>query len=156
MPFSGNRWENKMGIMDVGLGSSFDQEMRYILLLSCSEQAHTSTWIECMDYIVTYAGDYDYSENNLHGYGEYRFAEFSSRNSISAVVLRNLAYRGLITVHLKKQDLLFLISEDGLELASNMNSNYASDYKSLADDITYQLKDITDHDLMALVTKGRI
>ena len=54
------------------LGGAFELSLRYLLLLDNIENKYmTEDRICCLDYMITYASDFDMYDYNLHGNNEF-------------------------------------------------------------------------------------
>lgn len=82
------------------IGSTFEISLRILLMLNqLSLQSLDERQIEIIDFISVYAADFGLLDENLHGYGEYRYSEFPARKQPVAVALKNLVLDGYIRLN---------------------------------------------------------
>lgn len=130
--------------MNYGLGSVFEQALRYLLLLYEIEGKSNINRICALDYIATYAADFSLDTTNLHGYSEYRFNEYASRSMTAFEALRELAYRNLIHAIPTSEGLQYTITESGQKLCTSLISEYADEYLNIVSEINEKLSSSSD------------
>lgn len=130
--------------MNYGLGSVFEQSLRYLLLLYEIEDKSNINRICMLDYIATYAADFDLETTNLHGYSEYRFNEYASRSMTAFEALQELAYRNLIHVIPTNHGLQYAINDSGQTLCTSLISDYADEYLNIIDEVNETISSWSD------------
>lgn len=111
------------------VSSTFEMALRILLLLSKVKSHMLSIMQICeIDFIAVYAADFDLLDENLHGYGEYRFSEFAARKSIVSDAVKRLVIKRCLNFKLSQKGYLFQISTEGFRLINEVNDTYAEEY----------------------------
>ena len=111
------------------IGSAFEISLRILLMLNqLSPQSLDERQIEMIDFISVYAADFGLLDENLHGYGDYRFSEFPARKQPVAVALKNLVLDEYIRLNPTLAGYKYFISEKGKEICKKLSSVYAGEY----------------------------
>ncbi len=111
------------------IGSPFELSLRILLMLNeLSEFSLERQQIEAIDFIAVYAADFGLLDENLHGYGNYRFSEFTARKLIIEPALRDLVLDGYIRIKPFSDGYRYSITEKGKGACLQMNSGYADEY----------------------------
>lgn len=112
------------------ISSTFEMSLRILLLLSEVKEHTLSIMQMCeIDFIAVYAADFGLLDENLHGYGEYRYSEFLTRKPIVSNAVKRLVIRKCINFKLTKNGYHFQINNEGLTLANKLSTPYAEEYK---------------------------
>lgn len=112
------------------IGSSFEISLRMLLMLNeLSDFALDDQQISAIDFIAVYASDFNILDENLHGYGSYRFSEFPSRIQLVSVALKRLVLDEDILFAPNKKGYAYKISRFGKEKAKAFSSSYSDEYK---------------------------
>lgn len=115
------------------LGSQFEASLRILLLLEAAQNETLTTGaITALDYITVYSHDFGFSESNLHGENKYRFGEFSSRRQTIMTAIKELVLDGLVLVICSSSGFHYKLSNDGLDFAESLNTEYANAYYEIA------------------------
>lgn len=90
------------------ISSTFEMALRILLLLS-RVRSHTLNIMQIceIDFIAVYAADFGLLDENLHGYGEYRFSEFLARKSVVWEAVKDLVIERLLDFKLSKKGVSF-------------------------------------------------
>ena len=136
------------------LGGSLELALRFMLLLDvCDEKCIPTTRLCCLDFISTYAGDFGLDEGNLHGYSNYRYSEFVSRQIVAGDAVRRLVLRGYVDVNTNETGFAYSLTSTGSEACKALDNDYVSDYSSIAGHVSHALSGKSDKDLMAMIHK---
>lgn len=136
------------------IGSSFELSLRYLLLLDvCDEINISETRLCCFDFIATYAGDFGFCEENLHGYNTYRYSEFISRQISAPDAIRQLVIKGYVYVTPTKDGFKYYLTESGHKKCNTMQNDYISNYSSIAGHISHVLHYKSDDELISMIHK---
>ena len=136
------------------IGSSFELSLRYLLLLDvCDETQLTETRLCCFDFISTYARDFGFCEENLHGYNTYRYSEFISRQISAPEAIRYLVIKGYVNVTPTKDGFKYSLTESGHKKCNTLQNDYISNYSSLAGHISHVLHEKSDDELIIMIHK---
>jgi hypothetical protein len=84
--------------------------------------------ITAIDFISVYAGDFGILDENLHGYGSYRFSEYLSRKTLVSDALRQLVLSRLLVIHATQSGYTYSISDQGMEFFKRIDNSYAKEY----------------------------
>lgn len=138
--------------MDNILGTEFEISLRYILLLDIAEDyPMTETRLCALDFIATYAADFNYSDENLHGISSYRFSEYLHRQMEAKAAIKSLVLTGLAKVKANKQGFFYSLSRTGKEKAPLLKSDYANEYWNIACVLFDDTRNMSDTQLSALI-----
>ena len=119
------------------IGSEFEMSLRILLMLeTLYGTALDSITIGAIDFISVYAADFRILEDNLHGYGAYRFSEFPARKGLVSSALRELALSGLVDVSTAPSGIEYCINQAGLEVCQGLTNSYAEEYQAAVDAVT--------------------
>lgn len=142
------------------LGSSFEITLRILLMLNeIPSLALDSQQISAIDFIAVYAADYKILDENLHGYGSYRFSEYPSRKQTVSSAIKKLVLDGYILFTPNKKGYAYKISNSGRTLAKSLAGSYSDEYKIAIHAVTSNydisneqtmLNDINQHTIRSL------
>ncbi len=142
------------------LGSSFEISLRILLMLNeMPSLALDAQQISAIDFIAVYAADYKILDENLHGYGSYRFSEYPSRKQMVSSALKTLVLDGHILFTPNKNGYAYKISNSGRMLAKSLAGSYSDEYKIAIHAVTSNydisneqamLNDINQHTIRSL------
>lgn len=139
--------------MNVGIGSEFEQSIRYLILIYAIGEAMPEDRICSLDFITTYAADFGIGSNNLHGSSGYRFGEFTSRAFTAKESLLYLALHELIKVSLTDQGCVYEITNAGNDFVNALHSSYVGMYLNIADSVNLHFQNVSTKDLHKIVTQ---
>lgn len=142
-----------MEAISVGIGSTFEQAIRYLLLMYTVDGSLSEDRINCLDFITTYEADFGIGSSNLHGNSGYRFGEFTSRTFTAKKALLELARRGLIHIEPTNQGCVYGITNNGNDFINDLSSSYVSMYVEIADRVDYHFKNMPTRKLHDLITR---
>lgn len=129
----------------------FEMGLRMVLLLSVSPQNTFSVdRIVGLDFITSYAADFDLPYANLHGDNHMKYGEIVSRRLLVQEAVKDLVTRGLLNVSIDR-GYLFSISENGKKYSRSLKSEYAKTYKEIAKTVIKKYKDNTDAGILATI-----
>ena len=112
------------------LASSFELSLRILLMLDILDnRALDEEQIAAIDFIAVYAADFGILDENLHGYGAYRFSEYPARRKTVSEALRGLVLDGYVELKPNAVGYAFTITNAGRSLCSKFNNGYASEYR---------------------------
>ena len=141
------------------ISSTFEMALRILLLLS-RVRSHTLNIMQIceIDFIAVYAADFGLLDENLHGYGEYRFSEFLARKSVVWEAVKDLVIERLLDFKLSKKGYLFKINTVGLNFADGITAPYAEEYRLAVETVinayklseSRMLKEINQYTLRSL------
>ena len=125
--------------------------LRMILLLSVSPKDTFSVdRIVGLDFITSYAADFDLPYKNLHGDNHMRYGEIVSRRLLVQEAVKDLVTRGILNVTVDR-GYLFSISESGKKYSRSLKSEYAKTYKEIAKVVIKKYKDNSDAGILATI-----
>ena len=133
------------------ISSTFEMALRILLLLS-RVRSHTLNIMQIceIDFIAVYAADFGLLDENLHGYGEYRFSEFLARKSVVWEAVKDLVIERLLDFKLS--------NAVGLNFADGITAPYAEEYRLAVETVinayklseSRMLKEINQYTLRSL------
>ena len=112
--------------------SPFEMSLRIVLLLaSAPKEKFSVDRIIGLDFISCYFSDFGLPFPNLHGDNGYRYGEIVGRRLLVQEAVKSLVTQGLIEVTIDR-GYLFSISASGSKYAEKLETDYAIDYKAIA------------------------
>ncbi len=119
---------------DFVLASSFEMSLRILLMLdTLSDTMLDEEQITAIDFIAVYAADFGLLDENLHGYGAYRYSEYPARRGLVAEAVRSLVLDRYIALNPDDDGYSFYITDLGKEVCRKLSSEYASEYRIAVD-----------------------
>ena len=85
--------------MSSGIGSVFELSLRILLLLNEVNEKLEEEQIGAIDFAAVYAADFGILDENLHGYGNYRYGEYLAKKPAISSALRNLVLNGYVLLY---------------------------------------------------------
>lgn len=112
------------------LGSPFEMSLRSLLMLDELIDIELDEQRICaIDFIAVYAGDFNLLDENLHGYGNYRYSEYPARKSLAKEALKALVLDGTVSFSPNQNGFTYKISESGREVCKGLIGSYAEEYR---------------------------
>lgn len=112
------------------LGSPFEMSMRILLMLDEMIKIELDEQRICaLDFIAVYAADFNLLDENLHGYGNYRYSEYPARKNLAKQALKILVLNGTISFSPNQNGFTYKISESGHKVCKGLTSSYAEEYR---------------------------
>lgn len=140
--------------MDKVLGTSFETSLRMLILLYvANKDKMTENMLCAIDFITIYALDFGLSDNNLHGYGSFRFGEFGSKKIITKQALIELVRDSLVDVKSTKNGFIYSINNLGKIYMRKFECFYADDYRITASIVFDKLCDKGEDEIIAMINK---
>lgn len=111
------------------IGSTFEISLRILLMLNeLSPVKLDEQQIGTVDFIAVYAADFGLLDENLHGYGNYRYGEFPARKQLIATALKNLVLDGYVRLYPTASGYKYSLLETGKKICARLTSSYANEY----------------------------
>lgn len=111
------------------IGSTFEISLRILLMLNeLSPMRLDEQQIRAIDFISVYAADFGLLDENLHGYSNYRYSEFSARKHIVDAALKNLVLDGYVRLYSTSIGYSYSILDAGRTVCDKLTSSYAKEY----------------------------
>lgn len=112
------------------LASAFELSLRIMLMLdTLPARALDEEQIAAIDFIAVYAADFGILDENLHGYGAYRFGEYPARRKTVSDALRELVLDGHVELKPGTSGYDFAITDNGKSFCAKITNGYASEYR---------------------------
>ena len=112
------------------LASTFELSLRIMLMLDALPvSALDEEQIAALDFVAVYAADFGILDENLHGYGAYRFGEYPARRKNTSDALRGLVLDGYVELVPSVSGYDFAITDKGRALCAKITNGYASEYR---------------------------
>ena len=112
------------------VGSAFETSLRIIVLLNeIKTHPLSEQQISCIDFLSIYGADYDLLDENLHGYGIFRFSEYSAKRELIAISLKKLVLRRLVNFIKTKSGYLYSLTNEGENVAKRIRDSYSDEYR---------------------------
>lgn len=111
------------------IGSTYEISQRILLMMASTPDLSLDEFqITALDFIAVYAGDFDILDENLHGYGNYRFSEYLSRKTLVSDALRQLVLSRFLAIHTTESGYSYSISDSGMAFFKKIDNSYAKEY----------------------------
>lgn len=121
--------KEKDSMKETLIGSSFEMSLRILLMLDVAPDVGLDeTQIAAIDFISVYAADFGLLDENLHGYGNYRFGEYPYRRELVTEALRELTLSRYVMLCADEDGFKFFITEDGRGVCGKLSDSYAEEY----------------------------
>ena len=131
--------------------STFEMELRIATLLCVEPNKKFSVErILAMDFISCYAASFDFASTNLHGDNSFMYSELSSRRALIQEAIKPLVYRGVVEASIDR-GYLYQITKVGKEYVLSLESEYAQEYRTIAETVISELGNYTDEELMRII-----
>lgn len=114
--------------MTSGIGSVFELSLRILLLLNEVSERLDEEQIGAIDYAAVYAADFGILDENLHGYGNYRYGEYLARKPVVSTALRSLVLNGHVLLHSGNSGFSYSVSDEGKQKCAYLKDEYADEY----------------------------
>lgn len=111
------------------LGSVFEISLRILLMLrELFPSKLDEQQVSALDFISVYASDFGLLDENLHGYGDYRFSEYPARKHMVDSALKNLALDGYVRLSPTPTGYRYAITELGMAVCKQLDNDYTEEY----------------------------
>ena len=134
----------------------FELSLRALLILSCSNEAKTSDMIAAIDFMTVYGKTFGVSSYNLHGDNTYRYSEFTSRLNLINQAVKRIALDKLADVSDLSGKLGYTINQAGDKYASSFESEYAVEYRQLAQNAIALIGHKTEQEIISIISKQAV
>lgn len=112
------------------LGSPFEMSLRILLMLNEAENHQLDIQSICaIDFIAIYAADFSLLDENLHGYGHYRYSEYLAKNELATSALKMLVLYETVEFFPNRNGFLYKINKSGEDVCNNLKNSYAEEYQ---------------------------
>ncbi len=137
------------------VGSTFEISLRILLMFNeIKEVDLDEQQIASIDFISVYAADFGILDENLHGYGSYRFSEYPARKSLVTAAIKDLVLDGYVRFIPSKDGFKYAITSDGRRICGDLTDDYAKEY-AIAVRAVMRNFDITDGEKLSAVINQR-
>ena len=121
--------EKKEEMSESALGSVFEISLRILLMLKeLFPSKLDEQQVSALDFISVYASDFGLLDENLHGYGDYRFSEYPARKHMVDSALKNLVLDGYVRLSPTPTGYRYSITELGMAVCKQFDNDYAKEY----------------------------
>ncbi len=137
------------------VGSVFEISLRILLILNETKNvAIDEQQLAATDFIAVYAADFGILDENLHGYGSYRFSEYPARKLLVSSAIKDLVLDGYVRILPTKDGYLYTITEEGRGICRRLTNSYAHEYIIAVQAVMENLN-IADEDKMISIIRER-
>ena len=141
-------------MMHSALDTTFEMSLRVLLLLSVTPKAYSADMLALADTLTIYSGHFGITDRNLHGESRYVLDEYDARRELAKEAVKFLTLRGLVTALYDTQGFRYEINADGEEYICGNNSEYALEYRSVAQVIARVINNKTEREIFNLMRKN--
>ena len=135
--------------------SIFETELRCLLLLSAKRQSLSLDRIVSLDFISCYSEEFQLPFANLHGNNDYMYSEITSRRLLLRDAVKSLVTQGMVDVSIDG-GYLFSISDRGRKYIKKLESEYSSEYKTIAEEAIKMYKNKSDVELELMIQNNAL
>ena len=129
----------------------FEMSLRISLLLSSApDMLFSLDRLLCLDFIVCYASEFGFPYDNLQGDNDYKYGEMVGRRILIQEALKDIVIRGLVNVSIK-DGYVFSATDVLLDYSKNMESDYAEEYREIAEEVTSAYISESDNSLLQMI-----
>ena len=112
------------------IGSPYEMSLRILLMLDELTNFELDEQRICaIDFIAVYAADFKLLDENLHGYGNYRYSEYPARKNLAKDALKILVLDGTVSFYPNQNGFTYKISESGRKVCRGLTYSYADEYR---------------------------
>lgn len=123
------------------IGSTFETSQRILLLLdTLSNLQLDEHQIAAIDFISIYAADFNILDENLHGYGNYRFSEYPAKKTVISNALKQLVLCRYVAIATTSSGFTYSITNSGKALIHKIQNSYAKEYAIAVNAVIEQFK----------------
>lgn len=134
--------------------TKFELSLRALMLLSAdSATPKTLDMIALLDTIAIYGEDFGISVENLHGDIDFALDEFDARREIMKLAIKDLVLQGLAISVKGSEGFRYTISPTGDEYCKRLTSDYAVEYKQLAQEVKHLVKLQSEKEIFDMISK---
>jgi hypothetical protein len=113
--------------------TTFEISLRVLLTLEASNgKPLTADMVTALEFTAVYGRDFGLSDSNLHGENDFKFGEIALRRVLTKEAIKDMVLDGLLEVESSRDGFLYRLSERGKQNATNLSSDYADTYRSMA------------------------
>lgn len=132
----------------------FEASLRILLLLSIDEtKEYSQDEIVTADFISTYAKEFSLADKNLHGDGEFCFAEYTNRRALIKSAIQTLVLDRLLLFTATGNGFSYKISPAGMQYVQKLYTEYAKEYIAVATTVWDYLSTLSNSAALSLVNK---
>ncbi len=135
--------------------STFEMELRLLLLLSSNRKPTSIDWLINMDFIICYADKFQLPYVSLHGNNPRMYGELSNRRMLAQDAIKELVVKGLADAEIDN-GYSYKITPEGRKYIKLLKSEYATQYKEIAKDAIKLFKECSDSDLGHVIQDNAI
>jgi len=136
--------------------STFEMELRTLLLLSAAKKKPFALErIISMDFIVCYAGSFQFPYLNPQGDNQFMFSELASRRERIREAVKSLVVQGFLDVGFDN-GYVFTITDSGSKFIRKLKSDYAVQYKQIAVEAVKRYRDYSDLQLDHIIHESAV
>ena len=134
------------------MNSGMETQYRLLLLLSLlPRDMYSSRRLSSMDFICVYGQTFGLAEKNLHGNSWMKFTEYATRGWSIDEGLKNLVLRRWAQVAAVDSGYLYSITDEGLEAAAELGTNYAYEYCAVAEQVIERFGNCSEKELDEMI-----
>ena len=139
--------------MNKVFNTPFENSLRILLMLSIIKKPITADMVSALDFISLYGNSFKITDSNLHGENLSNFSEFTSRREIVASSLKELVIKGLVVISNQLNGFCYAISKTGHDVATQLDTDYATEYLACIRSALSFAKDKTEKQLLSLINE---
>lgn len=128
--------------------SRFEISLRILLILNFYNFALSEDYIVAIDLFNTYGKMYEFTDNNLHGNNELGYSEISTRKTLFKSAFKFLIKKALIAPGETDKGFTYRITNEGMELARKLTSDYANEYRSEMEKIFSKTRNLSEFEII--------
>lgn len=138
-------------MMDRLFNSTLENELRILLILYENRDVQSIDRICAIDFITLYSRVFEIGDYNLNGENPFMFSEFAAKRELIWEGIKDLVLRGLILPLKEDSGIKYKIEYDGEKLCRDLDSPYASKYRTIVHRVILATKELDERELIAWI-----
>lgn len=119
--------------------TEFEVSMRILILLDCANSWLSDDKIIYLDFFSLYSKTYEIQDENLNGDCSFMISDLTVQRNLYKKSIKELAVDGFIRIKADETGYSYKINKNGSSLVSEMETEYAMKYKTMAEAVLRKL-----------------
>lgn len=133
--------------------STYENALRVMLILDAFGSEQTLDKIYTADFMTVYGKTFGFSDTELNGDNQYKYSEFMVRRGIVQKALKDLVLKGMVVPIGDQARFTYELSAEGKKCCNNLSSEYVSEYRKAAANVTKALSERPNRSIIEYVNR---
>lgn len=133
--------------------STFENALRLLILLDEYDMPKTLDMLHVVDFMTLYSAAFGITDHNLNGDNKYKFSVFASHREAVKEALKELVLNGTAQAVSFEGGLCYIITPEGEDYSESFDSEYADEYRRIAQKVIRMTADRSERTLIDAVYK---